>query len=504
MLSHVFAYANGMVQNTIGGFFSRLDAWLSTLMAAIPFVLLVIGLALILALILYTLHREGFLAFRTWFVQQANRCLPWLPMVAVVVLVLFGLKIAQYAVGLRYVSQNNARFSKLEDPPGRDTVQAEPSLNYTEVKTYIRSIRVPPEVLKRLDEEGRDAILPYVQEYLAEPQSKNVRRVVDSILKNGKSLFFVREAQILEQSSLPIESSNISTDFEFADTGLGRSFYRATFKADYGFSNPNDTPLNIVFFFPFPDNSGALSDFEFKARGETAQEIVPSNNGFTWYATLKPKEKIVAQIKYKNQGSDTWNYRFSGRSIVSNFKLEVNSPRTVKFLRGSLYPTTIGSSLIWQFPKIVTSQGVVLSFPETSLRETLSKTYVFMQFAIVFALVWFGLYAFSRKLILEPYRLALAVLGLGLGLGASSVLMGYLDPSLAIWFGAVIAAGLGILALGLSFALPVVLSSLSPLAFLSGGNAGLWLLLLALVAVSSLLPKDTLGRLAALLTRGKS
>jgi hypothetical protein len=493
-----------MVQNTIGGFFSRLDSWLSILIAAIPFVLLVIGFALVLTLLLYSLHREGFLALRTWIILKANRLLPWLPIGAVIILVLFGLKIAQYAVGLRYVSQNNARYSKLEDPPGRDTVQREPSLGYTETKTYIRSIRVPPDVLKRLDSEGREAILPYVKEYLAEPQSKNVRRVVDSILQNGKSLFFVREAQIVEYRGLPIEASSLKTQFEFGDTGLGRSFYRAGFQGQYSFSNPNDTPLDVVFEFPFPDNSGTLADFEFLARGETAKEIAPSNNSFTWYGTLKPKEKVIAQIKYKNQGSDTWTYAFSGRTIVNNFKLEVNSPRSTKFLRGSLYPSQIGSSLIWQFPKIVTSQSVVLSFPETSLRETLSKTYVFMQFAIVLVLVWLCVFAASHQLHLEPYRLAIAVFSIGLGLGASAVLMGYVDPNMAIWLGAIIAAGMGILALGTPFALPVVLSSLSPLAFLSGGNAGLWLLLLALIIVSSLLPKDTLRRIQSMLPRGKS
>jgi hypothetical protein len=328
-----------MVQNTVGGFFSRLDSWLSILISAIPLILLVIGISLLLSLLLYGLHREGFFAFRTWVMLQTKRVFPWFPIVIVVLLVFFGLKIAQYAVGLRYVSQNNARYSKLEDPLGRDTIQREPSLGYTETQTYIRSIRVPPEVLKRLEAEGREAILPYVKQYLAEPQSRNVRRVVDSILQNGKSLFFVREAQILEYRQLTIEASHLKTQFEFGDTGLGRSFYRTAFQGQYTFTNPNDTPLEVVFEFPFPDNSGTLADFEFSARGEIAKEIAPSNNSFTWYGTLKPKEKVIAQIKYKNQGSDTWSYAFSGRTIVNDFKLEVNSSRSIKFLRGSLYPT---------------------------------------------------------------------------------------------------------------------------------------------------------------------
>ena len=484
-----------MVQNTIEGFFSRLENALANLLGILPFALLVLGLALVLSLVLYTIHRDGFLASRDWLIQQLKNALPWLPMLVVLMVVFFGIKIAQYSVGLRYVSQNNARYSKLEDPPGHDTVQPEPSLGFTEVKTYTRSIRVPPDALKRLDQEGRDAILPYVQQYLADPQSRNVKNVVDSIVKNGKSLYFVREAQILEQRSLAIQSSHISTQFEFGDTGLGRSFYRASFNGQYGFENPNDKPLDIVFYFPFPNNSGALSDFEFSARGETAKEITPDNAGFTWYATLKPKEKVVAQVKYKNQGSDTWNYQFSGRTIVNDFKLEVKSPKPMKFLRGSLYPTEIGSSLIWKFPKIVTSQGVVLSFPETSLRETLNKVYVFMQFSLVLALVWLVLYALRHNLNLEPYRLALTLLGMGIGLAASSVLFGYTSPTAALLLGCALAALLGWLALGTRYALPIVLSSLTPLVFLTGGNAGLWLLLVALVLFWSVLPEGIFNNL---------
>jgi hypothetical protein len=491
-----------MVQSTIGGFLGRLGAFFTDALALLPWVLVVLGVLSVFGLVLYTLRPKAFIWAILWLRQGLYNWAMWLPVAVVVFLVFFGLKIAQYAVGLRYVSQNNAQFSRLEDPPGRNTQQFEPIANYLEVKTYTRSIRIPPEVLKRLDGEGREAILPYVREYLAEPQSRNVRRVVDSILQNGKSLYFVREAQILEQRRLAILASDLAVRFEFGDTGLGRSFYRANFVGRYTFENPNNQPLDITFTFPFPNNSGALSDFSFEARGETAKEIVPDNNGFIWFATLKPKEKVIATIQYKNQGSDTWNYQFNGRNVVNQFKLEVNSPRTVKFLRGSLYPSTIGSSLVWQFPKIVTSQGVVLSFPETSLRETLSKTYVFMPFAILLALVWVLVYGWHNNLPVKSMPLSLAVLGLGLGLSASAVTMGYTDPTLALWLGSLLAAVLGILALGLPFALPVVVSSFSPLVFLSGGNAGLWLLAVALLMLGSLLTKYSLGQILKWLRRG--
>jgi hypothetical protein len=129
------------------------------------------------------------------------------------------------------------------------------------------------------------------------------------------------------------------------------------------------------------------------------------------------------------------------------------------------------------------------------LRETLLKLFSFADAALLLLLGWGLLYGWRRGLRLEPTRFALAVLGLALGICASAVLLGYLPSAVAIWFGAIVAAVLGVLALGVPYALPVTLSSLAPLVFLSGGNAGLWLLLLGLVLLGSLLPKDTIEQI---------
>jgi hypothetical protein len=155
-----------MVQSTIGGFLARLGSIFTDAFALLPWFLLILSGLLVFGLVLYTLRPKAFARVNAKVWSLTKNWSTWLPVVAAVLLVLFGLKIAQYAVGLRYVSQNNARFSELEDPPGRDTEQFEPQANYTQEKTYTRSIRVPPEVLQRLDSEGREAILPYVRQYL--------------------------------------------------------------------------------------------------------------------------------------------------------------------------------------------------------------------------------------------------------------------------------------------------------------------------------------------------
>lgn len=163
----------------------------------------------------------------------------------------------------------------------------------------------------------------------------------------------------------------------------------------------------------------------------------------------------------------------------------------MSFQRGSLYPTNQIGTLEWQLKNIITSQSVVLTFPELSLRETLTKLFVFAPGALVAALLWSLLYGWRHRKTLEPSRFALAALELALEFGVSSMLLGYFPAWLAVWAGA-LAASLSVLALGWSFALPMIVSSLAPLAFLSVNDAGLWLVLAAVVAFVSLLPTGTL------------
>jgi hypothetical protein len=138
---------------------------------------------------------------------------------------------------------------------------------------------------------------------------------------------------------------------------------------------------------------------------------------------------------------------------------------------------------------------VVLSFPELSLRETLLKLFRFADIAVLLLLAWGWLFGWRHGLKLEPARFALALVGLTLGIGASAVLLGYLPTAGAIWLGAIVATALGVFALGRAYTLPVTLSSLAPLVFLSGGNAGLLLLLMGLVVLGSLLPTESFEQL---------
>jgi hypothetical protein len=164
-------------------------------------------------------------------------------------------------------------------------------------------------------------------------------------------------------------------------------------------------------------------------------------------------------------------------------------------LKGSLYPTSQSGNLEWKLANVITSQNVVLSFPEGSLRETLTKVFTFAPLALMVMLGWVFAYAWRKNWKLEPSRVLLAVLGFGFGFAVNAMLLGYISPVLAGWLGAIIAIVLAVLMLGLEYALPIALSALVPLCFLSVGNAGLLLSMIGLISLNSLMPSGTLERL---------
>jgi hypothetical protein len=267
------------------------------------------------------------------------------------------------------------------------------------------------------------------------------------------------------------------------------------FSGKYKFKNPNPEPTKLRFTFPLPEQSGTLSDFEFKFAGE----VVPQpdlSSGYIVEREVAANAEAEVTVKYKNQGAGTWSYDFGNRrEPIKNFKLTINTPRAVKFLRGSLYPNERGlSSLTWNLKNVITSQGVVLSFPERSLRETLTKVFSFAPLTLLLVAVWSFAWAWRRHLKLEPVQMVLMLLAFTVGIAAMAVLFGYIPPTPASWLGAGLAFGLSSLVLGRRFLLPLAGSALAPLAFLSVGNAGLLLGILAVLVVLSVLPEKTLDR----------
>jgi hypothetical protein len=486
-----------MVQATLRWISSALTSsldWLTPLAFA---GLWVLAALIVAGLVLYALDhlgsgRDGFKRALDWLLARASRVWVWLPVALVFAVSVFATTVAREGVLERFRVQRDAQFSALEDPAGGQTMQYSPNVSFEREVTYSRLVTIPGFLGQKLSTlEAAQLIAPY----LVDPASENIKRLADSFKRSGKDLVFTREATVRRNDPVALELADVNVDFSFGDTGAGRSYYSALFSGKYKFKNPNPKPTTLRFSFPLPEQSGTLSDFEFKFAGE----VVPQpdlSSGYTVEREVAANAEIEVSIKYKNQGAGTWTYDFGlRREPIKNFKLTVNTLRAIKFLRGSLYPNERGlSSLTWNLKNVVTSQGVVLSFPERSLRETLTKVFSFAPLALLLVSTWTFAWAWRRQLRLEPVQVALVLLAFTVGIGAMEVLLGYVNPVIASWFGALLSLGLSSLALGRRFLLPLAGSVLAPLAFLSVGNAGLLLGILAVIVVLSVLPKSTFNR----------
>jgi hypothetical protein len=476
-----------MVQATLRWISSALISSLDWLTPLAFTGLWVLAALIVAGLVLYALDRDGFKRAQGWLLARASRVWVWLLVALVFAVSVFATNVAHEGVLERFRVQRDATFSALEDPAGGQTMQYSPNVSFEREVTYSRVVTIPQFLGQRLSTlEAAQLIAPY----LVDPESENIKKLADSFKRSGKDLIFTREATVRQNDPVALELADVNVDFSFGDTGVGRSYYSALFTGKYKFKNPNPEPTTLRFSFPLPEQSGTLSDFEFKFAGEPVPQPDLSS-GYIVEREVAANAEVEVSVKYKNQGAGTWTYDFgSRREPIKNFKLTVNTPRAVKFLRGSLYPTERGlSSLTWNLKNVITSQGVVLSFPERSLRETLTKVFSFAPLALLLVLIWTFVWAWRRQLKLEAVQVALMLLAFTVGLGAMAVLLGYIGPVIASWFGALLALGLSSLVLGQRYLLPLAGSALAPLAFLSVGNAGLLLGILAVIVVLSVLPE---------------
>jgi hypothetical protein len=471
-----------MVQSTLRWLNDSFSSLIALVIPILMVVLMILAALLVASLILYALDREAFVKARDWLWVRLNSSVVWLPVALAVFAAAVGLGIAREAVGLRFSNQQNAQYSSREDPSGGRTVQYSPSVSYDNIITYDRTFALPPDIAKQLGNDPAQALAPYI-------------KVNDSFVKKAGALLYTRTLEVIQRLPVALENAEVGVNFDFGDTGAGRSYYRANFTGKYSFTNPLEKPTKLRFTFPLPDGSGTLSEFEMKVNGQAVTQSDLSQ-GYVWEGDIAGKQKVEIAVKYRNQGAETWNYDFGARrEPIRNFKLNVNTPKPVLFLKGSLYPTSQTGNLEWKLANVITSQSVVLSFPEGSLRETLTKVFTFAPLALMVMLAWVFAYAWRKNWKLEPSRVLLAVLGFGFGFAVNAMLLGYMSPIIAGLFGAILAIALAVLVLGLEYALPIALSALVPLCFLNVGNAGLLLSMIGLIFLISLMPSGTLARI---------
>ncbi|BBN94087.1 hypothetical protein DEIGR_102433 [Deinococcus grandis] len=407
------------------------------------------------------------------------------------------LNVSRHAVDARIAAQQSARYANAADPDGGQTVQVAPSAALLESRTYTRSLLLPNDVATRIRvDNSLDGLLPY----LGNP-GETVQDLRENFTRTPAGLRYTREVVMQSERPLDFDRSVVRADLRFVDPAGGRgTYYTAAFQASYRFRNPLNTTATLRFAFPLPGGSGTLSGFTLTVNGQalSASDLL---NGSVWEGQVPAGGSVDVQVAYAHQGSRAWSYQLSRREAIRDLDVTVTADRPAKFQRYSLFPTSqtrpaLGgpSTLRWQLKNAVTAQDVAVVFTQGSVRETLTKVHLTQGLAVVLAALLIPLWAVTRRTPLAPLTLGGALLGLALGFTLGGVLTAYLPLLPAEILGSLAGAALAWVILGgprqaRTPLLPLLASAALPLAFLTGGHAGLILTVLAATLLLLLLPR---------------
>ena len=474
-----------MVQLALDEFWSLVSGWRWLLW-------LLLAAVLLGALGLLSVRRtsDRSLNARLWLRGALAPVGAWAAVLLLIAFVFSALGLTGQLVSSRVSVGENARAGNGADLDAAPTTQAAPTVTYLTQHTFTRSLILPPALLKRVGEQGVGALAPY----LTDPSSDNVTRLVDKFRRSGQDVVFTRQATLTTEERIKLDTSRVRVNLDFVTPARGarRTYYNATFAADYAFTNPQDRPVTARFQFPLPDGSGTLSGFKVVVDGQELS-AADLSAGSRWEGDLQPRQTLKVQVTYAHQGARGWSYLLSSRrEPIRDFELSVRSNEAAKFARYSLPPTqsarSLGSStLTWNLKDVITAQDVSMTFSSASLRETLNKLYAFAPLSLLLAAVFGALWAWARGLSAGPLSVALALMSVLLGTALGGVSMNYLPMVWAGGLGSAVGSLLALRALGLAWWPPVLIATCLPLAFLLTGHAGLVLTLVAVLGLAALI-----------------
>lgn len=393
-------------------------------------------------------------------------------------------------VEYRVMSNQSTSSSRGADPEAAPTTQQAPRVTYLTQKTYTRSLTLPPELLKRVTIEGVQALTPY----LTDPSSENITKLVDGFRRSGKDVIFTREATLTTEEPIRLDRSQINVNMDFVTPmqGASRSYYNASFRAQYAFTNPVNEAVTARFQLPLPEGSGTLTDFQVIVDGQELPAAALTE-GRGWEGVIQPGQVVRVEVAYRHQGARGWSYVLGQRrEPIRDFSLTIKTNQNVKFNRYSLYPNRMvrtlgGTNMAWELKNVITAQDVALSFNSSSLRETVQSLYAFVPFALQLAALFGLIWTFWRRLPVTGVQVGLGLSGILIGTFLGGMLMNYLPVYLAGLGGALVGSLLAVRALGRAFWPPVLLATLLPLAFLSLTHAGLLIALAGVVVIAALI-----------------
>lgn len=453
------------VRDALGGLLELL------LRLALPLTIL-IGLALAAFTVILILGRDrGGLAQFNWS-GLGRRALGWsgVGLAALVAWAALGaiLPLARADAAWRESAEATAN----PVPDAEPVRQFGPAVGALTERTYTRRLTLPPYLVQRLGSEGIGVLAPY----LSDPSAENVLRLADSFRRSGQDVVFTREVTRLDEDPIPFSNSQVQVKLQ----RLGGRAYDLTFEGRYTFHNPGTAPIKARFLFNLPE-AGTIRELEVRVGDVPTPE--PNESGsYEWTGELKPGEEREALVRYQVIGARAWHYDLgSRRRRVQQFGLAVASDGPVRFLRGSLQPTsTNGGVLRWNLGSVVTAQQIAIAFPpDIAGRESFLQALSALPVAFALFLIGVLVTGLWRRDGAIPARLALAAILFALGLAAAPVLTNYVGPALGVLAGSLLAAFFGTRALGRQTLLAALPAALVPAAFMSAEHTGLLLLLLA-------------------------
>ena len=192
------------------------------------------------------------------------------------------------------------------------------------------------------------------------------------VLENGK---MVKKTWTEELASdLPLDSSkiNVDLDLEHRQKGLlWYSTYKVRFAGVYGFRNPSDKDLTVVFKLPFPTSQAIYDNLTFVVDGNPVA-LTNENNAAKASVKIGAGKSTQLAIGYSSQGLNEWRYNFGNTAVaqVKDFNLQMTTNfKDIDFPENTLSPSTKsetpnGWKLAWSYTSLLSGYQIAMVMPE--------------------------------------------------------------------------------------------------------------------------------------------
>ena len=445
----------------------------ATSSAGIALLTFVVGVALVGAAMVLR-RDEAWGRIELWQ-RGARWSLGWVGVLIVATLGWFGLG------AVYHVSQIDERWREgavaVTDPlpSGAPISQVGPALAALGERTYTRTLKLPPEFLKQVGEDGLGVLAPYV----TDPTADNVLRLRDKFRRSGREVVFTREATVSSEEPLSFSDANVHVAF----VPQGGRVYDSAFEALYRWNNPDKVARTIRFTFPLPQ-VGTLRDLRISVDGKPVAQAEDSQS-YEWQEEMKPGEFHTATVAYRAVGARAWNYNLgSQRRRVQQFGLVTTGLSDPRFARGGLLPTTRrGAAINWKLDNVVTAQQIALVWPEDfSVRLYLQAVSALPLALLLFVPLVLALGLYGRR-VPHPLRLLVALCIFIVALGAATVTTIYAGALVGLIVAPLLGAVAATWILGWRFGAVMVPLALFPATFLSEQHSGLMIVALFVLSV---------------------